>query len=331
MAHPFSNVRQNRVEHSRVASITKGYASGGAVAAAPSSAGVASKKATKATTLRASGGSVKARADRPQRAKGGRVNSKPVNVNVIVAPQGGKGDDAGVAGLPPMPPGPPPGAGGPPMMPPPGAGGPPPGGPPMPPPIRSSGGRAYKSGGRVKRADGGEVGGLKQKLRDLNNNKTVGAIANVWQGIQEGIQRPGTSAATKAGDAGYEKMKTDKAERAASGFNRGGKVKRAEGGMVETFMKGLKKGLKYPTMPTMDPNTNAALMANVDRKAKRDDQEKAEREASGYKTGGAINAPAGKKGMAPDLGGGGRGGKARLAKEHRAARNYHKPIKRVGI
>ena len=153
MSHPFQSHRQGKVEHSRAAKLTKGYASGGSVHSDEAEDKALIKKTVKKAALRASGGSVTARSDRPHRAKGGRV--KPVTVNVVVAPQGGK-DESGLAGAPPMmpPPGPPPGG---PPMPPPGAGGPPPGGPPMPPPIRSSGGRAYKSGGRVKRADGGEV------------------------------------------------------------------------------------------------------------------------------------------------------------------------------
>lgn len=44
-----------------------------------------------------------------------------------------------------------------------------------------------------------------------------------------------------------------------------------------------------------------------------------------YKTGGAVEAPKGKKGMGPKLTGGARGGEARLEKEHRAAKYYAKP------
>jgi hypothetical protein len=162
MAHPFASHRQNDVERSRVAHVTKGYATGGGVGAAPESNPAVRKKAVKQRDAQAvEGGSAKERMDRPGRARGGRApKHKGNNVNVIVAPQGGAHA--------PMAPGmPPPGVAGgpgpmpplaamaprPPMLPPPGAGGPPMGGPgPMPPPgmpPRSAGGRTYASGGAV--------------------------------------------------------------------------------------------------------------------------------------------------------------------------------------
>ena len=172
MAHLFHEHRAHKVEHSRVAHITKGYASGGAVAEAP----VAKAK-------RASGGKVmgerdamavmgkpaKERMDKPSRkaggkveesvnrARGGRTKHKGhTTVNVINTGGGHPGLGMG---------GPPPGLGAaPPMMPPrppmappmpPGAPGmaPPGGAPMMPPPgmpPRRSGGRAYAKGGAVK-------------------------------------------------------------------------------------------------------------------------------------------------------------------------------------
>ncbi len=117
MAHPYNSVRQSKVEHSRAGTLTKGYATGGAVV---------------------------------ERARGGRT--KGTNVNVIISPSSGQVAPpppmpmAGPVAAPPMPPPRPP------MAPPPGAGMVPPGGPPMPPggPIRSTGGRTgYKSGGAV--------------------------------------------------------------------------------------------------------------------------------------------------------------------------------------
>lgn len=153
MAHPFAAHRQHDVERSRVAHITKGYASGGGVL--PESNAKIGKKAVKQRDAQAvEGGSAKERMDRPGRARGGRSpKHKGNNVNVIVAPQGGAhpmmppgAPPPGVAaGPPPMPPRPmmaPPGAPPPGAMPPPGMA--PPG---MPP--RSAGGRAYAKGGAV--------------------------------------------------------------------------------------------------------------------------------------------------------------------------------------
>lgn len=157
MSHPFANVRQSKVERSRVPSLTKGYASGGTVTAAVSPK-VAGKVSGVAAAGYADGGAVKPRLDRPQRAKGGRVGK--TTVNVIVAPQGdqAKPPMPPVAGLGPAGPVPPPMVK-PPMAPPPGPmagpGGPPPG---MPMPPRSQGGRTYASGGAVKSGPAFEEG-----------------------------------------------------------------------------------------------------------------------------------------------------------------------------
>ena len=85
MAHPYQNVRQSKVERSRVGSMTKGYAFGGAVLddAVPRQSTSGQAMATGGSV---SGNAPKARLDRPGRANGGRAN-KPVNVNVIVSPQ----------------------------------------------------------------------------------------------------------------------------------------------------------------------------------------------------------------------------------------------------
>jgi hypothetical protein len=98
----------------------------------------------------------KPRLDRFKR--GGAVKGK-TNVTVNIISPGKGGDDAQPVPVP-VPVGPLPGA---PPMPPPGAmaGGPPPGAMPppgmIPPGMRAAGGRAYKKGGRVKKADGGDV------------------------------------------------------------------------------------------------------------------------------------------------------------------------------
>jgi len=163
MAHPHHEHRQHKVEKSRVAHITRGYATGGAVHGDEAHGGAehqdeaADKKLFKKMirkerdSLAVEGSEAKERADKPsRRAKGGRTKARGNTVNVIVAGSGG--------GRPPMPA--PVVAGGPPVAPPampprppmapPGAM--PPGGPPMGPPgmIRRDGGRAYAKGGAVK-------------------------------------------------------------------------------------------------------------------------------------------------------------------------------------
>lgn len=154
MAHPFQEHRQSKVEHGRVAQLTRGYAAGGAVHDDDAEDKVAIRNVVKKTALKADGVAPKARADRPGRARGGRSPKKSgkTNVNVIVAGHGGP-PAAPMAPPPgPMPMGAMPPR--PPMMPPPGAGpGPPPGLPPGAPPgmpPRRSGGRAYAKGGAVK-------------------------------------------------------------------------------------------------------------------------------------------------------------------------------------
>jgi hypothetical protein len=176
MAHPHHAHRQTKVEHSRVAHITRGYASGGAVCEAPNKPGELKKSYKERDSQAVEGGSAKERLDRPgraMRAKGGAVNRahggkvgkhKGTNVNVIVAPQGGAPHPGmmapppgvGAAGPPPMaapPPRPMPPAGMPPGGPPMAGGAPPPG---MPP--RRSGGRAYAKGGAVKSGPAFEEG-----------------------------------------------------------------------------------------------------------------------------------------------------------------------------
>jgi hypothetical protein len=142
MAHPYQSERQTKVEHRRVAHITKGYASGGAVHDDEAEDRALIRKSVKPSALRMEGGGTKSRADR--RARGGRTSKKggKTVVNVITG-----GPHPAPAPMMPPPAGPPPMAGAPPMMPPRPPMMPPQGGPPMPP--RSDGGRAYAKGGAV--------------------------------------------------------------------------------------------------------------------------------------------------------------------------------------
>lgn len=160
MAHPYQDHRQTKVEHSRVAQLTKGYANGGAVHGDEAEDKALIRKSVKKSALKVEGSGTKARADRPGRARGGRAPKKSAktNVNVIVAGHGGQPAAPAMApppgpvpmaapAMPPRPPMLPPGAGPglPPGMPP----GMPPGAPPGMPPRRS-GGRTYAKGGAVK-------------------------------------------------------------------------------------------------------------------------------------------------------------------------------------
>ena len=165
MAHPYNSIRNDKVQHARVVDIAKGcgggMTKGGAAHPDEAEDRVMIRKMVKGTALRATGGAVKARADRPSRARGGRLgkkkSSKGNHVNVIIGAH---------PPAPPMMPGV--GAAPPPMPPPPGPAGPGMGGPPMPgagmppgvppPGMRYAGGRAYKKGGRVKKAFGGPMG-----------------------------------------------------------------------------------------------------------------------------------------------------------------------------
>lgn len=199
MAHPYASVRQTKVEHSRVGRMTGGYKTGGAVSNKETGAVTGSKPA-RASGGAVEGGAVKSRADRPGRARGGRApkKAKGVNVNVIVAPQQPPVDkgpmlpppDLAAAGPPPpMPPMPPK-----PMMPP----GPMAGGPPMPPP---GGPRPFATGGSVfeeGKREGTKVQNTPAKRVVLANMdrpkpvtyKTGGAVKRAEGGVVEDTPRP---------------------------------------------------------------------------------------------------------------------------------------------
>lgn len=228
MAHPFTEHRQSKVERSRVASITKGYATGGAVTVAPQ-APKASAKAVKPKF--AIGGAVPAaRADRVNRARGGRTKSKGTNVNVIIgspaganaAPPPGVAAPVPVPVAAPMPPrpamAPPPGPGGPPMA------GPAPGGPPPGMPIRSSGGRAYASGGAVKSGpafeEGKRLGTKVQHAPNKMDGKDIGRprVITYAKGGAVNASPTGQHGPKFDGGGGGGKARIEKAHRAAKRY-----------------------------------------------------------------------------------------------------------------
>src|ERR1700726_4119752 len=110
MAHPHNEHRAHKVEKRRVAHMTKGYASGGAVHSDEAEDKQLIKKTVKKTALKMEGGKPKHRMD--HRARGGRTKSKGKTiVNVINAPQhpmgGAPGMMPGGAMPPVVPPRPP--------------------------------------------------------------------------------------------------------------------------------------------------------------------------------------------------------------------------------
>lgn len=155
MAHPHNEHRAHRVEKSRVAHITKGYATGGAVAASGirPKARRANGGSVKTAGLTMAGEGTKHRADK--RARGGKIKGKKgTTINIINTPGHALSGAPPVApALPPRPPAAPM-AGGAPA--PGGAMAPPPGAPPMP--IRRRGGVARASGGSVKSGPAWEEG-----------------------------------------------------------------------------------------------------------------------------------------------------------------------------
>ena len=64
MTHPYGDIRQHKVERSRVPHIAKGYAAGGAVHDDVTADTKLVKKMVKPTALKMEGGVAKARADR---------------------------------------------------------------------------------------------------------------------------------------------------------------------------------------------------------------------------------------------------------------------------
>jgi hypothetical protein len=269
MSHPYEAHRQTKKEHSRVAHIVKAYAKGGAVHGEKALVGkVLSAHKAEHAALDAEGPKSKHRMDRPKRAKGGRVG-KHGNARTIVNVISGGHPAAGA--VPPMPPAmpvgaPPMGVGPaaamppprPPMAPPPGAG------PGMPPPMPMR-----KSGGRVRRADGGsasaqstgtkypnKVPGMTDAEVDRNNarrppnddgssyvtpQRAKGGRVNQGSPVFEEGRRNGTQVSH---DTGKNDLKDMNRKRVVT-FMAGGRVSRATGGRVES-PDGVAKATKLP-------------------------------------------------------------------------------------
>lgn len=218
MSHPYAGVRQNKVEHSRVGRITKGYASGGAVIQDQDDRKVRKMSASQERETNPEGGVSPHRMDRPSRAKGGRVkgNAKTI-VNVIT------GGHPATGTPPPMPPAPPMGIAGPP----PGAM-PPPGGPPMsappPMPMRAKGGRV-NSGTKV--FEEGKRNGTKvthdlghNDIPDMNRKrvvtfKTGGGVKSFMAGGRVEASDAVSPASKLPGGGGGGEARLAKAHRAA--------------------------------------------------------------------------------------------------------------------
>lgn len=304
MAHPFQDHKQHKVERSRVASMTRGYATGGAVSPGPGA--TAKKKAVLQRDAQAvEGGSAKERQDRPGRARGGRApKGKGTNVNVIIAPQGAAG-----AAPPMIPPGVAgPGAGPPPPMPmrpplpPPMAGGPGPGMPPPGMPPRSHGGRTYATGGAVNAGSSVFNAGRKAGTQVQNN----------------------PSGKNDQKDVGRGRVIT---------YKTGGRVKRDSGGAVsggsaisDRDQQNEANALGQKSSPYNQPaagGPNDQKGQTAEQQLKRNDALFGSQKGyqKGYKTGGAVISAA-KGQMGPKLDGGAGGGTARLEKETRAAKNY---------
>ena len=275
MAHPFHEHKQHKVERSRVAKMTKGYASGGAVHSDEAADVKLIKAKVKKTALKMDGGKPKHRADK--RARGGKVKHKGTTVNIINSP----GQHPGMPPMPPpalagaMPPRPP-------MAPPPM---PPGGAPPMPPPgaMPLGGAMPPRPGmmpppGMPMRARGG-------RIKD----------GPAWkEGLNAGTPVSHRDGKSDSKDIGRGKVVTFKTG--------GGVVKtfRAGGGVGQTSGSA---GPGVPYTPTYK-RTKEPLASDVARAM-----------------GGRAEAPKGVE-AASRLPGGAGGGEARLAKEHRAERNY---------
>lgn len=258
MAHPFQEHKQHKVERSRVAKMTKGYASGGGVQAVEAPKAKAKGSAVKKTAMRMTGGAVKHRADK--RARGGKVKHKGTTVNIINSPGQHPGGPPmmpppmpGAGAMPPRPPMAPPPmppGGAPPMSPP---GAMPPGGamPPrpgmMPPPgtpMRARGGRikdgpawegGLKAGTQVSHTDG------KSDAKDIGRGKVVtfktgGGVIRTFRAGGSVGQTSGTAGPGVPYKPTYKRVKEPLAPDVVRAM--GGKVEAPEGIAPATRLPG---------------------------------------------------------------------------------------------
>ena len=227
MAHPHHEHRDHKVQHRRVAHLTKGYAHGGAVHSDEAEDKALIRKEVKRSALKVEGKHAKHRSDKPHRAKGGRTNKKggKTVVNVIAgghpAPMGGPAMAGGppqpMPAAPPMPPRP--------MMPPPGM---PPGGPGMPPgmPPRRAGGRAFAKGGRVADGpawnEGRRAGTQVQHTPNKSDGKDIGRGKVITYATGGKVEAPqGVAPATKLpGGSGGGEARLAKERRAERDYKR---------------------------------------------------------------------------------------------------------------
>ncbi len=315
MAHPHNAHRQHKVEHSRVAHITKGYAAGGAVHSDEAEDRTMVKGMVKKSALKAEGGKPKHRADKPHRARGGKVKradggtagkreynaqadeqaspssdyamrqmmgrarggrtKKGGKTVVNVINAGGHQNPTPMAG--PMAGGPPPPMPPGPPMPPRPMPGPPPGPMPGGPPGMPPGMPPRKAGGRAY-AKGGRVadGPAYQEGRRNGTQITHSPGKNDQAGLNRG--KPIT-------------------------YKTGGVVRqRADGGRTDDYVSGTQF---FHNESRSSGRAGAGSPTGKDARAR----------------GGAVEA-SNKVEPATKLPGGSGGGEARLAKEKRAARDY---------
>ncbi len=339
MAHPMNEHRAHHHEKERVNHIAgksaggaKCYARGGKVHEDEAEDRQLIKKEVKGSALKHEGKKPKMRADKAmRRAKGGKVHGKghsKTNVNVIVAPGGNKPPMAGLGGgmppqmaSPPMPPKPPMAAPSQPPAPAPAMGAPNPlGG--MPP--RRTGGRAYKRGGKIKRADGGET--------KYPASESAKKLADAYQ-IQPWYGPEAQSARSQAGKEFVESTKKARGGKVSKDFGdadmnpaKYGKGKegdmwgpgkpRAKGGKVE----GKKSAADVVGKTGIGTRTPIQHSGN-----KSDTQNVGRGKPITYATGGPVeaNGKAGKQ-MAPHIGAG-NNGIGRLKKAHMGSATGMKP------
>lgn len=269
--HPFHEHRQNSVERSRVAKMTKGYASGGAVTCDDDGdEAMPAAKRKRGGAMMAEGKKAKHRRDRMPRAKGGRANKGKgaTHVNVII---GGQKDNAPPvpipvpAGGPPMPP---PGLAG--MAPHPTIGSPPPGAGAVPMLPRKKGGRvksgpAYDEGKR----NGTQVSHVPAKEPDIKNLgrgkpitfKSGGKVKSFYAkgGAVESSQEVSPASKLPGGVAGGEARLAQSA-RARSKFSKPMKGRASGGGVQRVVGEEQPEGDRFQNRDNANPDIRGKQM-----------------------------------------------------------------------